>query len=702
MSYGDLATAPVPEPLQGKAAREIKGPDDSWSDERALQIVRTDFAYAEAYRTHAHDWRYRSAAELYLAWVGQRYWDGTRVPRSSVPVFVIFEQVESMLPKLVDSLCDPESYEFQADDADNAMLWKQLIVEQLEEVYYREQIRLATKSSLIYGNGIIEWGVEDYYDENISFEQTRIIKSIQTMYHPIHGQINMPNTESAYKRKVQGETKRRPYLRYTSLIDFYVNPNCETPCLQAPGNYVIKRTYMTAESLKELKGVKGFNIPDDATLTQYSKAKTTANQDVTKLSSELFRYNMWNPAQDYSGDPGKKRIEVIEYTTADRKAWLLNREHVAYNQKNKYGKINYYSMHYADVLDRWHALSISDVAEGEQRLQQSIINGRIDELALSIHRPMIKRRGVTIPPYQLKVRPGVVIETENPEGDIKQLEVQNITQQAFIEVEASERRTQRVTGMSDLAALGSPTSGGNSANRTAAGVNTQVGATMDRARYYISNSESMVIEPLLNTFIWLNKRFMDPKLAAAWITNHKQFPGKNPVEVMNERVMGYCYASIRLAAKQSFMQNLPTLAQTIFNPELLQMLATQQKKTISVEAFERCIWDAISYTPRSPIIVDMNDDQKQQMSQPPPGDKLKAQLAQMQAQLDKSIHDNQNIVKLVDTFIKQGFGHHAQMAQLDDAETQHKRDTAKDVLMQAIDGQQQQAQGDQADDSGAA
>jgi hypothetical protein len=74
----------------------------------------------------------------------------------------------------------------------------------------------------------------------------------------------------------------------------------------------------------------------------------------------------------------------------------------------------------------------------------------------------------------------------------------------------------------------------------------------------------------------------------------------------------------------------------------------------------------------------------------------------MQAQLDKSIHDNQNIVKLVDTFIKQGFGHHAQMAQLDDAETQHKRDTAKDVLMQAIDGQQQQAQGDQADDSGAA
>src|SRR5207248_6033200 len=29
-------------------------------------------------RTHSHDWRYRNAAELYLAWAGQRYWDGTR------------------------------------------------------------------------------------------------------------------------------------------------------------------------------------------------------------------------------------------------------------------------------------------------------------------------------------------------------------------------------------------------------------------------------------------------------------------------------------------------------------------------------------------------------------------------------------------------------------------------------------------------
>lgn len=689
MAYGDLAVAPIPEPLVGKEAQQIKAPDDDWSYDRALSIVRTDYAYAESYRTHAHDWRYRNAQELYLAWAGQRYWDGTRVPRSSIGLYVVFEQVESMLPKIVDSLSDPESYEFFADDPDAGALWKELVTEQLEETHYREQIRLCAKSSLIYGNGILEWGIEDYEDENISFEQTQKLNNIVEMYHPVHGQIRVPQTSNGYKRTITHETKRRPYLRYRSLIDSYVNPNCETPWLQTPGNFFILRTYMTAEELKAKRGKKDFDIPDDQTLTNYSKAKTTANQDVTKLSAELFRYNMWNPALDYSGDPGKKRIEVIEYTTADRKIWCLNREHIAYNKKNPYNEINYLSMHYADVLDRWHALAISDVAEGEQRLQQAIINGRIDELALSIHRPMIKRRGVTIPPYQLKVRPGVVIETENPEGDIKQLEVDNITQQAYIEVEASERRTQRITGMSDLAALGSPASGGNSANRTAAGVNTQVGATQDRARYYISNGEEAVIEPILNKFIWLNKRFGDAKLAAAWITMHKDYPNKKPLDVINARVKAYCYASIRLQAKMSFMQNFPAIAQTIFNPELLQMLSQQQKKTVNVEVFERCIWDAISYTPRGPILIDMSEEQKQAMQQPPPDEKLKAQVAQMQMQLDKAIHDNQNITKLVTQFIKEGFGHHREMAGLDDKELQHQRDTAKEMALATLSQQQE-------------
>src|SRR5215472_4758699 len=695
MSYGDQGVAPIPDPLPQNEQTKIS---HDWSDTTALRIVRSDFAYAEAYRTHSHDWRYRNAMELYLAWAGQRYWDGTRVPRSSLGIYATFEQVESMLPKIVRAICDPDTYEFYADDPDAAMLWKELIIAQLKEVQYREQIRLCAKSSLIYGNGILEWGVEDYEDENIQFEETQSPTNLRQIYHPVVGMMQVPQgIDLNYKRKITQEIKRRPYIRYRSIIDSYVDPNNESPDI-TKGGYFILRTYMRAEDVKKLRGQKDFDIPDDKTLALYSKAKTTSNQDVTKLSTELFRYNLWNPSQDYTGDPAQKRIEVIEYTCADRKLWCLNREHIAYNRPNKYRKINYWSMCYADVLDRWHALAITDVGEGEQRLQQGIVNARVDELALAIHRPMIKRRGITIPPYQLKVRPGVVIEVENPEGDIKQLEVENITQQAFIEVEASERRMQRVTGMSDLAALGSPTSGGNSANRTAAGINTQVGATQDRAAYYIQNAEAQVIEPLLNTFIWLNKRFCDAKQASAWIRLHPDYNNQKPVDIMNAHVFAECWGAVRANARGTFLQLFPTIAQTIFNPEMLTLFAQQSKKTISAETFQTMIFDALGYRPRNPLIVDMTPDQIKAQQQPPPEVQAKAAMQQQQLGADQQKHQQANQTKLINTLLQVIFGHAGKLAELDDKELQHMRDTMSEHLL----AQQQQEQEPEGDESAAA
>lgn len=696
MAYGDQTVAPTPEALPSAEQRIVKSSDDKWSDSYAKAVVRSDFAYAEAYRTHAHDWRFRNASELYLAWAGQRYWDGTRVPRSSLGIYVVFEQVESMLPKIVDAIADPEAYNFYAqrsDRADHAMAWRRLTEEQMGEVNAREHIRRIVKSSLVYGNGIGETGFEDYYNEDVQFTRSQSVKQMGMTYHPIAGPIPVPQKiDVNYSRKVSNKKKSRPYLRYVSIIDFYVDPNCESTMLQDAG-YVIKRQYLRAEQIKDLKGLKGFNIPDDKTLSEMSKAKTTSNQDVTKLSTELFRYNMWNPAMDYSSDPAQKRIECIEYTTNDRKVWMLNRDTVIYNQLNRYGKINYWSMHYADVLDRWHALAISDVAEGEQRLQQSITNARIDELALSIHRPMVKRRGVTIPAYQLKVRPGVVIETEVPEGDIKQLQVQNITQQAYIEVQASESRVQRITGVTDLAALGTPSSGGNAAARTATGVNTQAGATQDRMKYYVSNAESLFIEPVLNEWILLNKKFLDVHEAALWLMTDPDFKNLDPLDVMNCQVKAECRASVRMGARMGFLQIFPQISQVLFNPEMIQLLGQQQKKTMNVEEWIRMAMDAINYAPRNPLIIDLTPQQQQAMNQPPPAEKAKALIAAQQIQADTAKHTMANKTKLMAQLMKSVFQHEGTLATLDDKHLQF-------LIEQAVNAQSSQGSNEQAQSEG--
>src|SRR6266704_6409318 len=91
------SSSPIPDPVSQSEQHQIKMPSDKWTDEYAYKIVKSDWAWAESYRTNAHDWRYRNADELYLAYVGQRYWDGTRVPRSSLGVPVAYSQIEALL-----------------------------------------------------------------------------------------------------------------------------------------------------------------------------------------------------------------------------------------------------------------------------------------------------------------------------------------------------------------------------------------------------------------------------------------------------------------------------------------------------------------------------------------------------------------------------------------------------------------------------
>jgi hypothetical protein len=59
-----------------------------------------------------------------------------------------------------------------------------------------------------------------------------------------------------------------------------------------------------------------------------------------------------------------------------------------YNSANELGCLPFLNSFYIDVPNQFYGLSMADVCEPEQRLQQSIINARIDELALKHSRSL--------------------------------------------------------------------------------------------------------------------------------------------------------------------------------------------------------------------------------------------------------------------------------------------------------------------------
>lgn len=628
-----MAEAPdnqkVLEPLTQAEERRVHTPIDPWDDTFAAKIVKQDFEGAENYRTQNHDWRWRAADEAYLAWVAQKYWPGTRVPRSSLGVFVALEQVESLLPKLLSSIFADNPW-FDAEPRPGtspaeSRAVRELVLAQMDDTNIRETVRRALKSGLIYGNGLVEV-CQEYYEE----ELPHFVQTFEPVKRDFNlGPLGVVPVVVDVKRVVK-ETKvknviNRPLVRYLSLKDFYIDSNCPGPVAQE-ARFAIKRVPATVDELDALREQPGFKIPDRLVLHALAQLKPATQGDVTKASGEQMRQGFWSPAEDTSADPGSKRIEVLQYWTKRRLVWLANRSHVLYNIPNPYGFIPFFNAFYIDVLDRFYSLAVTDIVEGEQHLIQSILNGRVDELALALHPTRIKRRGLSIPAYQLRRRPGQLIEAENPREDVVTEEVQNVTAQAFLEVDAADRRVQKATGVTDLAMMGTPATQGNAAARTATGVNVQAQASFSRAQYLVENNENTFIEPILEAVHTLNVRFLDPNQVQEIMGSEGEAIRIDPLSVKNARVKFAMRASARMQSRLSLLQTFPLLAQVLLNPEFMQLLAQQQGKVVDVEELSTMLLDATGYRKRHGIFRKLQPQEQAGLRQPPPEELVRVQM----------------------------------------------------------------------------
>src|SRR6185437_8137782 len=284
------------------------------------------------------------------------------------------------------------------------------------------------------------------------------------MKHPLTGQVIMVPS-GRLKWSVNTETKTyqisRPKVQAHQVWDYYFDPNLKSHNPQEGQGVAIRELLPVSWLKKNCIPEFGYKLPStDKEWKDLAGTYKTTMADVSKSWSELDRGNYYNPGLDQNADPADARIEVVRFWTKDRHVWLLGRELVAYNWPNEMGVIPFLNPFYIDIPGRHVGLSICDLIEGDQKLAQAIIEARIDELNLMIHPPIVRKLGVKIASSQRRLRPGVEWEAENPKEDIIRMEMGNVTGQAFAEVAALEQRVQKATGVTDLAALGAPSSGG--------------------------------------------------------------------------------------------------------------------------------------------------------------------------------------------------------------------------------------------------
>ena len=198
--------------------------------------VNSSYERYRIWRYRNHDLRWNTDDALYVGWMPQRFWEGSRTTRSSLGVPITFDQCESAAPIIMNALFgDVEWFEVDAvgdTTVDEARQQKERLLYLLENPANkigntaRNELRLAIKQLLVYGNGVIN--VEHDGDSG------------------------------------------DPVIAWTDLRDLYLDPGCPTPLTDDSAS-VIHRDFLTLDELEAMRGTPGIKLPEAHQLAPHGR-----------------------------------------------------------------------------------------------------------------------------------------------------------------------------------------------------------------------------------------------------------------------------------------------------------------------------------------------------------------------------------------------------------------------------------------------
>lgn len=597
-------------------------------DEAALRLVLKDLNLAEYYvlaKGMTVSWDRDD--RLYLYRMPQAFWEGSSVPRASLGVPLIFEHVESLMPQIMSALfSDNPPFDVTAKKKtlpETARAIRTLIAAQLRAMGFEEQTRLGIKECLVYGTGVWKFGFCEKEGHRLKYKYADVPEAQAAGL----GVVLLPNKGSqTIQEEIERYTYHEPWLERVHIRFVVADPGLRVPDIRC-AKYVIHRTYPTLEELEDLRNQPGYKLPakeflaslyrppresPERSLLEGRSTSSVLNTGVSSLdiNMEFKAMPRW---QDSSRNPNEQPLEMVEYTTESKVITALNRKLCVKNDVNPLNKINYFSISFADVLDSWYGLGISQLLAGEQRLQQGVINSRLDELALRLSGTFLRTRGANTPTQQLRMRPGGIIDTDDVKG-IQMITYPPAVTDAFTEVEASDSRAQRRTGANQLVTQGTAPSSGQ-LGRTSAGVSTAVGALGARIGYWMDQICDLMFLPFLEAVHQMNCQWLPKEEIEDFFDSelNEEFSG-SALDVKNANLKFEILAGSKLRSRMAMLQLAPQLVQLLQLAPVLDAIGDQQKKVDWPEMIQ-CLLDATDWPGAQKFIVEMTDEDRQRQQQ---------------------------------------------------------------------------------------
>ena len=600
------------EDIEALEAQESAEEEEA-ADRAALKLVLQNIELGEAYMGSKRiPEEINRIEDLYRAWVAPRNWPNSNQPRAHLGMPEILEAVENVISNVHMAFwSDPQPFLLEAKGKtkpEAARAMAKVLKWALKMAGAKEEMRKALKSTLTFQQGVVRWNWQNRSHERVQYRQDA--KGRVTRY-PEKCDLSIP------------------CLDFWELRRVFVDPGLRNHDIRN-ANWVAVQWFTNAEGLEELKAAGYKNIPDD--MDELAVILADQGDEATIDSATSTKIQTWREYQAQletmksSADPMQQGLEILELTTNDSVYAVLQRKICIRRDKNPFGRLNFNSSAFIDVLGSWYGFGIGKLLEGDQRFVTAVVNAWIDSLSLAMQPAFSRKGGMGAQSQNAILSPGRVL---NNEGELVQIEINAHSAEALNAVSVTEQRAMRRVGANSGSEM--PTQ----AMRTSEGVQQFTGGVALRLQYFVEVWADLVFIPVLEAFLQLCKDNLQPDDINRILSEEegKEYEG-TVLDIYNGTYSLDVLSSTKLAAKRAMAALVPSIMQMLMADPVQTSMAASGKKIDWVQ-FVETVGDLTGY-PLDQIVVDATPEDIKRYMQMQPG----VMAAQQQAQVATQKHQN--------------------------------------------------------------
>jgi hypothetical protein len=636
---------PVPNPHQDITLKEAKSflSVGSWASEEnaSLKLVIQDTERAEQ-EENRRQWilQFATARDLYNSQFVARYWPGTQLEAASVNFFTVALAVNGINPQALAGLFY-ENPPFLAQERPGtssqcARAVKALLGFQLEDINFREELRLGMANCLLFGTAIFQEGWEKFTRER------KIVKRKTpsvTIKSAIPGAPDTTIGDDELEEDIIEEVIDRPTFEHiVNLKEVLVDPGLNVPDIRK-AKYVIRRRYMTWDDLDKLRDREGYDIPSREKLLELffpPQEPVESNIQEEEGRNPLYDARAESRWEETTADPFLKPLEVLERWDNKTYIIVLQKKLVIYNDKNVYGKIPFLSIGWWDSPGSFWGMGLGRTVGTEQRLQTGTTNLLLDTVSLKLQAPFVRVRGKSIPTQSVRIGPAKMIEVDT-KGDLEVLKFGDPVPEAGQILGMSQSRVDSVSGNSSMSGQGvSGASGHSNLARSSAGAQGLLQGASTPVSEFVDKIANQVIVPFLYDMQEMNQMML-PLSQLDWIMSEELkhdyvTQGGDLIDILNAKVKFAILAGSKMQTRRNMAQGLPMLSQFLSNPAIVEQLAVEGKK-IDVNEIVRMWFEASDWKNQNDVVVPMTPKDLQRQQQQSQGGVLQQKFQAQQALL---------------------------------------------------------------------